>query len=166
MLHAAARAVERPYDHDGEAQRCAWPDVVVGDRRLNRRSATVKLEGPVETPAAQAARRAVQERLFSTTLAPDSPVVELGWPCHGPFVLGPQGVYFDGYLGVAQKLLDEHHPRFQAMVRDLIAADVVLRREIATDDYLVARAGSRVKTPADLASLWNDAMQELSLIHI
>jgi 4-aminobutyrate aminotransferase-like enzyme len=160
MLHAAARAVERPYDHDGEAQRCAWPDVVVGDRRLNRRSATVKLEGPVETPAAQAARRAVQERLFSTTLAPDSPVVELGWPCHGPFVLGPQGVYFDGYLGVAQKLLDEHHPRFQAMVRDLIAADVVLRREIATDDYLVARAGSRVKTPADLASLWNDTMQE------
>src|SRR5688572_24607303 len=74
------------YDHEGEAARVAWPDVVVGDRRLNRRTATVRLVAPVEGPEAEAVRRAVRERLFTTTLAPDSPVVELGWPVHGPFV--------------------------------------------------------------------------------
>lgn len=160
MLDTARRVADASYDHAGESERCAWPEVTVGDRRLDRRTAVVAIEAPVETPAAEAARKAVQERLFSTTLAADSPVVELGWPVHGPFVRGPQGVYFDAYLGVAQKILDEHHPRFQAMVRDLLAADVLLRREIATDDYLAARPGSRVKTPADLAALWNDAMQE------
>jgi 4-aminobutyrate aminotransferase-like enzyme len=160
MLDTAPRAVDTPYDHDGEARRCAWPDVVVGDRALNRRTAVVAIDAPVESAATEAARQAVRERLFTTTLAADSPVVELGWPSHGPFVRGPQGVYFDGYLGVAQKILDEHHPRFQAMVRDLLAAGVLLRREIATDDYLAARPGSRVRTPADLATLWNATMQE------
>jgi 4-aminobutyrate aminotransferase-like enzyme len=137
-----------------------WPDVVVGDRRVNRARAKVALSGPVETPAAEAERRAVVERLFTTTLAPDSPVVELGWPVHGPFVTAPFGVYFDAYLGVAQKVLDEHHPRFRRMVDDLLAADVLLRREIATDDYLAARPGYAVKTPVDLAALWNDTLQE------
>ncbi len=149
----------REYDHAGEAARVDWPDVVVGDRRLNRKSATVSVTGPVETATAAAERRAVIERLYTTTLAPDSPVVEIGWPVHGPFVVAPFGVYFDAYLGVAQKILDDHHPRFQRMVRDLIEADVLLRREIATDDYLAARAGYAVKTPVDLAGLWNDALQ-------
>ena len=148
-----------PYDHAGEASRVAWPDVVVGARRLNRKTAVVASAGPVETPGTAGAREAVKARLFTTTLAVDSPVVELGWPTHGPFVLGPSGVYFDGYLGVAQKLLDEHHPRFTKMVADLTAADVLLRREIATDDFLVAREGSPVKTPTDLATLWNATMQ-------
>src|SRR5438105_2021424 len=126
------------YDHAGEAARVAWPDVVVGGRRINRKTAVVATTGPVETPESKAARDAVAARLFTTTLVSDSPVVELGWPVHGPFALGPSGVHFDGYLGVAQKLLDEHHPRFLRMVADLTAADVLLRREIATDDYLVA----------------------------
>src|SRR5262249_13427578 len=102
---------------------------------------------------------AVVDRVFSTTLDPMSPVVELGWPTSGPFVMGPQGVYFDTYLGVGQKILDEHHPRLQAMVRALVENDLLLRREIATDDFLAARPGCPVKTPADLASLWNGAMQ-------
>src|SRR5689334_1884531 len=93
------------YDHAGEAARVAWPDVVVGGRRLNRKTAVVALTGPVETPETKAAREAVVARLYTTTLAPDSPVVELGWPAHGPFAAGPSGVYFDGYLGVAQKIL-------------------------------------------------------------
>jgi 4-aminobutyrate aminotransferase-like enzyme len=148
------------YDHEGEAARVDWPDVLVGERRLHRARARVHVTGPVETPATEAERDAVKARLFSTTLAPDSPVVELGWPVHGPFVAAPFGTYFDGYLGVAQKVLDEHHPRFKRMVDDLVAADVLLRREIATDDYLVARAGTGVKTPTDLAAAWNDALQE------
>jgi len=160
MLDAAPKHTEAPaYDHAGEARRVSWPDVLVGGKRLNRGTATVAVAGPVETPEAEAARKAVTARLFTTTLAVDSPVVELGWPVHGPFVLAPFGTYYDAYLGVAQKILDEHHPRFEKMVDDLRAADVLLRREIATDDYLTTRPGSPVKTPADLGALWNDALQ-------
>jgi len=147
------------YDPSNETSRIDWPDVVLGAARLNRGKATVSILAPVETPAAQAARDAMNARLFTTTLAKDSPVVELGWPVHGPFVLAPFGTYYDAYLGVAQKVLDESHPRFHAMLGDLAQAGVMLRREIATDDYLIAKSGSKVKTPTDLAALWDAALQ-------
>jgi 4-aminobutyrate aminotransferase-like enzyme len=155
----SVEVVGSPYDHDGEAARVAWPEVVVGGRRLDRRTAVVEVTGPVETPEAEAVRAETKERLYTTTLAPDSPVVELGRPVHGPFVSSAAGTYFDSYLGVGQKLFDEHHPRFQQMVRDLVAADVLLRREIATDDYLTVAPDSPVKTPIDLAARWDEALQ-------
>lgn len=148
-----------PYDLSKEADRVDWPDVVLGGARLNRARATVAITAPVETPEAEAVRALTKARLFTTTLAADSPVVELGWPVHGPFVLAPFGTYYDGYLGVAQKVLDETHPRFAAMLKDLGAAGVLLRREIATDDFLTAKSGSNVKTPNDLAALWDLALQ-------
>ena len=160
MLADLARSHPSPtYDPSKEAARVDWPDVVIGGRALQRARARVAIEAPVETPEAQAVRALTAERLFTTTLAGDSPVVELGWPVHGPFVLAPFGTYFDGYLGVAQKVLDETHPRFTAMLEHLRAAGVLLRREIATDDFLVARSGSNVRTPNDLAGLWGEAMQ-------
>lgn len=159
MLDVARPASTSPtYDHAGEGGRTRLDDVVLGGQRLNRATARVETTAPLEGPLDAAAKQAVKARLFATTLDPSSPVVELGWPTHGPFVKSPHGTYFDAYLGVAQKVLDEHHPRLQAMVRTLVEHDVILRREIATDDYLVARAGSPVKTPQDLAALWNEAM--------
>ncbi len=161
MLDAAARPSDATsVTPDAEARRAGWPDVVIGGERLNRTTATVAIAAPIETPEAEAARRAMNARLFTTTLAKDSPVVELGWPVHGPFVKAPFGTYFDGYLGVAQKVLDEQHPRFLAMLETLRAAGVLLRREIATDDFLTARLGSGVKTPTDLGALWNDVLEE------
>lgn len=161
MLDAASRPpAATPVSPEAEARRAGWPDVVIGGERLNRTTATVTIAAPVETPEAEAARRATNERIFTTTLAKDSPVVEMGWPVHGPFVKAPFGTYFDGYLGVAQKVLDEQHPRFLAMVETVRTAGVLLRREIATDDFLTSRHGSGVKTPTDLASLWNGVLQE------
>jgi 4-aminobutyrate aminotransferase-like enzyme len=154
-----APSTTAPYDVALEAARNDWPDDVVGGRRLNRSSAVVEVDAP-ETARAAEARREVRDRLFTTTLPADGPVVELGYPTHGPFVLTPRGIVFDGYLGVAQKVLDEHHPRFLEMLDRLRAADVLLRREIATDDYLVGTADGRVKGPADLASLWDGAARE------
>jgi 4-aminobutyrate aminotransferase-like enzyme len=148
------------YDPSLEAARVVLADVVVAGRRLNRATAEVRLTGPVETPATKATRARYGERLFPSTLDADGPVLELGWPTHGPYAMGPQGVTYDTYLAVAMKLLDEHHPRFQAMVRTLLDADVLLRREIATDDYLAAAEGAEVKTPADLAHLWSRALTE------
>lgn len=147
------------YDHEGEAARLEVADVGRGDARLNRATAVVDVTEAPEGAGAAAARTAVRARLFSTTLDASSPAVELGWPTHGPFVRSPRGVYFDAYLGVAQKVLDEHHPRFQAMVRTLLDEDALLRREIATDDYLVARPGSGLRTPQDLAEAWHAALQ-------
>lgn len=148
------------YDPNEERSRVVLPDVTVAGRRINRGTATVKLTAPVETPETAAARKRYDERLLPSTLDADGPVVDLGWPTHGPFVLAPQGVYFDTYLGVAMKVLDQHHPRFRAMVEALIDGDILLRREIATDDYLTRPADAAIKTPADLASLWDRVLSE------
>jgi 4-aminobutyrate aminotransferase-like enzyme len=145
------------YDLASEAGRIAYPDVVIGERRLNRGTAQVAVRGDVETPETAQVRAAWNAHLFPTTLASDAPVLDLGFPVHGPFVDSPHGVYFDSYLAVAQKILDERHPRFLRMLDDLGEAGVLLRREIATDDFLAPDPERRVKTPADLARLWADA---------
>jgi 4-aminobutyrate aminotransferase-like enzyme len=148
------------YDPGAELARIVLPDVVVAGRRINRGTASVKITAPVESVETAAVRRRWQDRLLPTTLDPESPVVELGWPAHGPFVLSPHGTYYDTYLGVAMKVLDEHHPRFKAMVDALTDADALLRREIVTDDYLAVPAEGDVRTPADLADLWDRALSE------
>lgn len=148
------------YDATSETARVMYPDVIVQGRRLNRGTASVKVTGPVETEETSTLRRAWATRLLPTTLEADAPVVHLGWPTHGPFVLAPHGTYFDTYLGVAQKVLDQHHPNFKRMLEDLEDGDAMLRREIATDDYLAVDPASGVKTPHDLAQLWSKAVAE------
>lgn len=148
------------YDPTQEAARVVLSDVVVAGRRLNRATAEVRVTAPVETTATHALRKRYAERLFPSTLDAEGPVVELGWPTHGPYVLAPHGIYFDTYLAVAMKLLDEHHPRFKAMVTALMDADVLLRREIATDDYLARSDEAQIKTPADLAQLWDRVLSQ------
>ena len=157
---SAARGAAMPslvegYDFEAERARCASiPDVVIRGRRLNRGTAVVKITGPMETPRHEAVRRAHEAAIFPNTLAPDSPVVELGWPIAGPFVSCPAGVYMDLYLAVAQKVLDPAHPAFRDAVRILQENDLVLRREINTDDYLVAGEGADgVRTPQEVAAL-------------
>jgi 4-aminobutyrate aminotransferase-like enzyme len=146
-------------DAAAEAARAGWEDAVVGGRRLNRRTATVSVTGTPEPDDAGDVRARWQRELFPTTLAPDSPVIQLGWPVHGPFVLSERGVYFDAYLAVAMKVLDARHPAFGRMTKDLLDADALLRREIVTDDYLQIPSGLHVKTAADLAALWGQTVQ-------
>jgi 4-aminobutyrate aminotransferase-like enzyme len=146
------------YDPRKENSRVMLPDVLVHGRRLNRGTATVKVREPVDPPEDQAARKAWHESVWPTTLPDDAPVVHLDWPTHGPFVLAPHGVYFDAYLGVAQKLLDERHPRFKRMLNDLEDEGVLLRREIVTDDYVAVDPESQLRTPRDLARLWATAV--------
>jgi 4-aminobutyrate aminotransferase-like enzyme len=159
-VKAPAAPPRTSYDVALEAERAASiEDVVVGTRRLNRATAVVAVDAP-EDPDADAARRSVRERLFTTTIPADAPVVDVASVTHGPFVATPRGVVFDAYLGVAQKVLDDRHPRFLAMLDDLRDAGALLRREIATDDYVVGSSDGRVKGPADLAALWDGAMRE------
>jgi 4-aminobutyrate aminotransferase len=141
------------YDLRAEAARLSFPDVVVAGRRLNRGTARVSPEG---TPheRCEAVRAAHEARIMPNTLGPDSPVIDLSWPATGLFVASPAGVYLDLYQGVAQKLLDEHHPALQGAARALAAAGLLLRREINTDDYLALGTPlPGVRLPQDLAEL-------------
>ncbi len=148
------------YDPRKESARVMYGDVIVGARRINRGTATVKITGEIETEETAAVREAWHANLLPTTLPDDAPVLHLGWPTHGPFVLAPHGTYIDTYLGVAQKLLDEHHPNFTRMLRDLEDTGLTLRREIVTDDYVTVDPASGVKTARDLAKLWCDTVDE------
>jgi 4-aminobutyrate aminotransferase-like enzyme len=141
------------YDLRAEDARLAFPDVVVAGRRLNRGTARVSPEG---TPheRGEAVRAAHEARIMPSTLGPDSPVIDLSWPATGLFVASPAGTYLDLYQGVAQKLLDEHHPALQGAARALTAAGLLLRREINTDDFLALGTPlPGVRLPQELAEL-------------
>ena len=141
------------YDLLAENARLAFPDVVVCGRRLNRGTARVSPEGTPHEPADEL-RAAYAQRLMPTTLVGDSPVLDLSWPATGMFVASPAGTYLDLYQGVAQKLVDEHHPALQGALAGLVASGLALRREIATDDYLaLAQPLSGVRLPHELAGL-------------
>ncbi len=166
MTIIAARALESVADglpssidgYDLAAERSRYgliPDVAVRRRRLNRGTALVSVRAKaVETATHAAARARHAEAIFPNTIAADSPVIELGWPLSGPFVRCRAGVYMDLYLGVAQKLLDPAHPRIREAIRRLADLDLLTRREINTDDFLVAAEGVEgIHTPQDLAAL-------------
>lgn len=146
------------YDLEAETARAAraLPEVRIAGHSLHRATARVRFGG--ETPADRDTRTAHREAIFQTTVDPDSPVIELGWPTHGHYVMDSRGVHFDLYLGVGQKLLDEHHPAFAAATQRLVELGLLLRREINTDDYLRAAAhADGVHTPQDLARLLDRA---------
>lgn len=146
------------YDFDAETARAAKliPDVVIAGRRLHR--ATARVEVAAEPEHYEATRRTIRERVFTSTLDADSPVVELGWPTSGHYVMDSRGVHFDSYLGVGQKLIDERHPALVAAVQRLADAGLLLRREIATDDYLRAAPHvAGIHTAADVSHLLGEA---------
>jgi 4-aminobutyrate aminotransferase-like enzyme len=150
------------YDIEAERGRLAQiPDVVVRGHRLNRGNATVSVSGDLETPALAAVRAKHAAVIFPNTLAPDSPVVELGWPLSGSFVRCSAGVYLDLYLAVAQKVLDPAHPAIRAALQPLIDLGMLTQREINTDDFLVSAEGCEgIRTPQDLAALAAGAMAD------
>ena len=141
------------YDLLAENARLAFADVVVCGRRLNRGTARVSPEGtPHEGNEAVRAEHA--RHLMPSTLAADSPVIDLSWPAAGMFVSSPAGTYLDLYQAVAQKLIDEHHPALQRTLAALMASGLALRREIATDDYLVTGPPIEgLHLPQELAAL-------------
>ncbi len=146
------RTVIDGYDVLAERERYAFPDVEVGGRRLNRGNAVVRIDGDPDDGFAARARQDHFAHIFTTTHDRAAPVLELGYPISGQFVSCRNGVYMDMYLGVAQKLLDENHPRLLAAVDRLTSLRLALRREIATDDVYAASEGIEgIVTTARLA---------------
>ena len=146
------------YDFAAETERAARliAEVKLSGHALHRASARVAYGG--ETKEDTAVREAHHAAFLQTTVDPDSPVIELGWPTHGPYVMDSRGVHMDLYLGVAQKLLDEHHPALHRASEKLLEHGLLLRREINTDDYLrVAAHADGIRAPHELAELLDRA---------
>lgn len=129
------------YDLIAEKSRYAFPDVEIAGARLNRGTARIDVRSDPNDAIADATRADHMRVAFKTTHDADAPVIELGYPIAGHYVMGRNGVHLDMYLGVAQKLLDENHPRLVAAVDTLVKYRLALRREIMTDDYHAVRSG-------------------------
>jgi 4-aminobutyrate aminotransferase-like enzyme len=143
------------YDLIAECARYKFPDHVVGARRLNRGTAEVARAG---TPheAHEAVKIEHSRQVFPNTLSPSCPVVDLSYPVAGMFVDSPAGVYLDLYQGVAQKLIDEQHPKLRARVKALAESGLAFRREINTDDFLtMSERIDGLNLPQELAALMN-----------
>jgi 4-aminobutyrate aminotransferase-like enzyme len=155
------KAVIDGYDLAAEKARYRFPDVTGRGVTLNRGTAVVKIRGDMENSRYQEARNAHNRRLLLTTHDEESPVLELGYPVAGSYVACSEGIYYDAMLGVAQKLFDENHPVLRDQLAILLEHGLILRREINTDDFLVAAEGAEeVKTPQDLAELLHTATNE------
>ncbi len=149
------------YDLAAEKTRYHFPDVVGRGVTLNRGTAIVKIRGEMENSRYQAGRDAHNARMFLTTHDENSPVIELGYPATGSYVSCSEGVYYDAMLGCAQKLFDDNHPFLRDAVAALLEHGVLLRREINTDDFLIAAEGVEdIRTPQDLAELLHNATKD------
>jgi 4-aminobutyrate aminotransferase-like enzyme len=143
------------YDLLAERSRYEFPDHVIGQRRLNRGTASVSPEGTGHGPY-EAVKIAHSREIFPNTLSPSCPVIDLSYPVAGHFVDSPAGVYLDLYQGVAQKLVDEQHPNLLKTVRALAENRLAFRREINTDDYLtMSEPIEGLHTSQELAALVN-----------
>ena len=154
-MRTAESIVIDGYDLLAENGRLAFEDVVVRGRRINRGTATVPEAG---TPhdAYEAVRAEHGRQIFPNTISAESPVIDYSWPATGVFVGSPAGTYLDLYQGVAQKLIDEHHPVYRATVRALVEHNLIFRREINTDDHVTLGDGlPGLHTSQELAALLN-----------
>ena len=144
------------YDVLAENGRLSFPDQVVCGHTLNRGTAQLSPDGTPH-PDYEHVKRSHEANIFPNPLPhAESPVLDFSSPTAGLFVDSPAGVYLDLYQGVAQKLVDEHHPAFRATVRALVDNGLAFRREINTDDFIhFGTAIEHLHSPQELAALVN-----------
>ena len=154
-MRTSERIVIDGYDLLAESGRVRFDDVTLCGRTINRGTATVS----PETPHAdgEAVKREHERQIFPNTLMRDaSPVLDLSCPTAGMFVDSPAGVYMDLYQGVAQKLVDEHHPHFRRTVSALVDNGLAFRREINTGNFEhFSSPVDGLHTPQELAARIN-----------
>jgi 4-aminobutyrate aminotransferase len=154
-VRSAESIVIDGYDLLAELGRYAFPDHVIGRRRLNRGTATVPPQGTRHV-AYEEIKIEHARQIFPNTLSPSCPVIDLSYPVAGHFVDSPAGVYLDLYQGVAQKLVDEQHPQLLKTVQAMADNRLAFRREINTDDFLtMSEPIEGLHTSQELAALIN-----------
>ncbi|MCB9898043.1 MAG: aminotransferase class III-fold pyridoxal phosphate-dependent enzyme [Planctomycetes bacterium] len=144
------------YDLLAESARLAFPDRTLCGHSLNRGTAVLPERRRKPDPQADV-RAAHTSAVMPSTIDAGSPVLDLSQPTHGMFVAAPEGPYLDLYLGVAQKLIDEHHPHFEQVIATLVENGLAFRREINTDDILTfSRPIEGLHAPQELAAFVNE----------
>jgi 4-aminobutyrate aminotransferase-like enzyme len=143
------------YDLLAENGRLQFDDVVVCGRKLNRATAVISPQGTPHSDYADV-RKAHEKQIFPNTISDESPTIDYSYPAAGMFVDSPAGVYLDLYQGVAQKIVDEHHPEYRATLKALYDNGLAFRREINTDDFVTLGDGIEgLHTSQGLAALLN-----------
>ncbi len=105
----------------------------------------------------------IVSKLFPTTLSKKSAVIDISLPYAGHYYCSKGGIYFDADIGVGQKLLDDHHPEIEKMIKRLLKCNALVRRESITNDVLICDKDSGLITPQALSELYiNEANRAFS----
>jgi 4-aminobutyrate aminotransferase-like enzyme len=141
------------YDYAEEANRVAFRDVRIGHKVINRGKCKAGVRRSFIWQADRLTEAEVYSSLLPSTLRGSAPVINLDDPIAGHYMYHREGVLFDSYLGVGQRLIDESHPRLVSLTRRLIRSRALFRREAATNDFLVSHPNDGLATPQKLSDL-------------
>nr|VFJ66781.1 MAG: Acetylornithine/succinyldiaminopimelate/putrescine aminotransferase [Candidatus Kentron sp. FW] len=142
------------YDFERETRRLVFPDIVVGTKRINRGTAKAHVDPGFSWSISSEQRDLIYSSLIQSTLRGGAPNIDLSDPISGHYIYNKHGILFDGYLGVAQRLIDENHPNFRKMIASLVSGHALLRREAATNEFITNSNGDLlIRTPSDFAIL-------------
>ena len=127
------------YNFAEEIQRYQFSDIKIDSIILNRglcKAGVSSMESHPDWSIMSCSE--VFKTLFPNTLRRQAPIVDISRPVVGHYFSTNKGIFFDAYLGVGQKLIDDNHPNLRDMVHRLMKYNALLRREISTNDFIVS----------------------------
>lgn len=141
------------YDFFAEKERYNFHDITSNGFTLNRGITVPTISNCMEPNYVNNLKKQVYDQFFPNTLSRKAPIIDVSLPCTGHYYCSYNGVYFDADIGVGQKLIDDQHPNIKNMIKLLSENNMLVRRESITNDVMIARPESDVKTPQDLSNL-------------
>lgn len=141
------------YIFSQENSRYNFTDVSIREKKMNRGLCKAGVDGDVDISIRKKIKSEVYDSLLPSTLRGSAPITDISEPSTGHYFSSPKGVYFDAYVGVGQRLVDENHPNFKKMISKLIENNALLRREVSTNDFIISSSESGIITPQQLAKL-------------
>ena len=141
------------YDFQAEKQRYNFPNIELYGHTLNRGISEPDSCKGVALRDNKSLEQTIVNTFFPTTLSKKSALLDISLPYSGHYYCSGNDVYFDADVGVAQRLIDDQHPNLIEMQLNLIKHNALLRRESITNDVLISRVESNIKTPQDVSEL-------------
>lgn len=142
------------YDYRAESARLSFPDVQIGNKRINRGKCLAGVTADFSWKVSNETKEDVYSTLLPSTLRGSAPVVNLANPIAGHYIYDEKGILFDSYLGVGQRLIDEQHPRLASLLDKLLQYKAFFRREAATNEFIVCDSDEAgLATPQEYSRL-------------
>ncbi len=140
------------YSFKDELKRYKFDDIKINNLILNRGKCFVNIQNKTPSNEITTVGDRIIKSMFSTTLRKGAPTIDISMPYSGHYYMLEGNILFDGYLGVGQRLLDDNHPCFIETLHKLITHNVILRKEISTNDFVYS--SGVIKTPQDVTELY------------